>query len=58
MAANNRQTGSYPETGFEEVGVRPVLRSTGFPPTGLLARNNFRIAREFGCLGDRAEKPV
>jgi hypothetical protein len=25
--------------------VRRVLRSSTFPPTGLLARNNFRLAR-------------
>jgi hypothetical protein len=29
--------GSWPETGFEEIGVRIVLSST-FPPTGLLPR--------------------
>ena len=26
------------DTGFEEIGVRAVLRSTAFRPTGLLAR--------------------
>jgi hypothetical protein len=43
--AVGRLHGSYPETGFEEIGARAALRITAFPRTGLLARNNFRVAR-------------
>jgi len=28
--------GSYPETGFEEIGAWATLRSSTFPPSGLL----------------------
>jgi len=33
---NGRQSGDYPETGFEEIGARATLRNTSLPPSGLL----------------------
>jgi hypothetical protein len=40
-----RLLGSWPETGFEEIGAQAVFRSTTFPPGGLLARSSFRMRR-------------
>ena len=42
---DRRLLGSWSETGFEEIGARAALRTTAFPPSGLLARNSFRLAR-------------
>ena len=41
-----RLSGSYPETGFEEMRRQASFGEATFPPTGLLARNNFRLARD------------
>ena len=61
-----RLLGNHPETGFDEIGARAVLRSTAFPPTGLLDRftelaakcrasgpnwlNNFRVPHHSGTI--------
>jgi hypothetical protein len=37
---------NYRETGFEEIGNASYIPRTIFPPTGLLARNYFRVARD------------
>jgi hypothetical protein len=39
------QVGLWPETGFEEIGTWAALSNVAFPRSGLLARNNFRVAR-------------
>jgi hypothetical protein len=35
----------WAETGFEEIRAHAVFRSTTFPRSGLLARNDIRFAR-------------
>jgi hypothetical protein len=42
---SGQQLGNYPETGFEEIGAQVVFRRTAFSPTGLLARDYFRLVR-------------
>ncbi len=42
-----RPTGSYPETGFDEIGARAALRKTAFPPSRLRARSNFPVKLSF-----------
>jgi hypothetical protein len=34
------------ETGFEEIRARAAIGKSTFPPSGLLARNNFRFTRQ------------
>jgi|HubBroStandDraft_4_1064222.scaffolds.fasta_scaffold128664_2 hypothetical protein len=51
-----RQQGSYPETGFEEIGARTALRTTAFPPSGLLARDKFRLARDTSAVGNGKQR--
>jgi hypothetical protein len=54
-----RQTGHYPETGFEEIGLPAMVNSIRLPRSRLLARaegeapgHNFRLARHpFGSFG-------
>jgi hypothetical protein len=61
-----RLLGNHPETEFDEIGARAVLRNTAFPPTGLLDRftglaakcraigpnwlNNFRVPHHSGTI--------
>jgi hypothetical protein len=44
------QSGNYRETGFEEIEARRHSVSPTFPRSGLLARNNFRIAPHSGAI--------
>jgi hypothetical protein len=44
------QPGNYPETGFEEIRRTDERLSSTLPRSGVLARDNFRLARDSGAI--------
>jgi hypothetical protein len=51
-----RQSGSYPETGFEEIRRTHASLPATLPRSGLLARNKLRIARDTDMMDDSRKK--
>jgi len=51
--SRNRTSGRHcPETGFAAMRTQSTFCETSLPPTGLLDRNSFRLARHTTTIGN------